>query len=296
MNSDHLTDEEALSVYVDSFAEVVVECNPVNDEIVALGNAGVWSEADKRRITANKSRAQLESWQDPSSAINRQVSSLLSEEVAKTADKRRAIQTAYAKTAEGQKKMRKMAAARMAPEALKKAGASISASFKRPERKRHKDRVRANPVNPRKDRSGQIFGRLTVTSLRERHQSPSGHVVIYWWCDCECGRRKLVSAGNLQKGSVTSCGCLSRELTGKRVGKDLTGQQFGFLTVIERAFDKPSNHWRWLCECSCGGNKIVSAHDLVGGSVRSCGCLRRRTRFLKPANKAIERSGGFLLV
>lgn len=56
---------------------------------------------------------------------------------------------------------------------------------------------------------------------------------------------------------------------------DLTGQTFGRLTVIERAFDKPS-HWpRWRCRCECGNLIIVLGSSLRSGNTESCGCLRR---------------------
>lgn len=53
--------------------------------------------------------------------------------------------------------------------------------------------------------------------------------------------------------------------------KDLTGQVFGRLTVVEAA---PHIHSRtaWKCQCSCGGEKSVSSQDLLNGRVSSCGC------------------------
>ena len=55
--------------------------------------------------------------------------------------------------------------------------------------------------------------------------------------------------------------------------EDLTGKQFGRLTVIERA---PNNGKRtmWLCRCSCGTEKIINAHKLKSGNTVSCGCRR----------------------
>lgn len=59
---------------------------------------------------------------------------------------------------------------------------------------------------------------------------------------------------------------------------DLTGQQFGRLTVIRR---DGSNKWRislWLCRCTCGNEKIVVAGNLNRGDTKSCGCLQKETR------------------
>lgn len=61
--------------------------------------------------------------------------------------------------------------------------------------------------------------------------------------------------------------------------KDLTGQTFGRLKVIERAEDqvsKAGNHkTMWLCKCSCGNETIVSSDGLKTGGTQSCGCLAK---------------------
>jgi hypothetical protein len=62
---------------------------------------------------------------------------------------------------------------------------------------------------------------------------------------------------------------------------NLTNQPFGKLTAIE-LFHKPTTfgggHGRyWKCKCSCGGEKVVSYHSLVGGMTKSCGCEWQRT-------------------
>lgn len=55
---------------------------------------------------------------------------------------------------------------------------------------------------------------------------------------------------------------------------DLTGRQFGKLTVIERAITK-NNGTYWLCKCECGNTKIVEAYRLKNNKCYSCGCSRR---------------------
>lgn len=57
---------------------------------------------------------------------------------------------------------------------------------------------------------------------------------------------------------------------------DLIQQQFGRLTVIERA----PNHGKqvaWRCRCECGGDVVVDGIRLTRGVTKSCGCLRRET-------------------
>ena len=57
--------------------------------------------------------------------------------------------------------------------------------------------------------------------------------------------------------------------------KDLTGQKFGKLTVLERTGTSNSGKVLWLCECSCEEHKhiIASTSNLVTGNTKSCGCL-----------------------
>lgn len=47
--------------------------------------------------------------------------------------------------------------------------------------------------------------------------------------------------------------------------RDLTGQRFGRLTVLERAGSKRSGA-TWLFICDCGETKIVESHNLVSGN------------------------------
>jgi hypothetical protein len=56
--------------------------------------------------------------------------------------------------------------------------------------------------------------------------------------------------------------------------KDLIGQRFGRLTVVERA-ENYRTEARWRCACDCGGDTRVTGYNLRSGSVQSCGCLRR---------------------
>lgn len=57
------------------------------------------------------------------------------------------------------------------------------------------------------------------------------------------------------------------------LSRDLTGQRFGYLTVMCRA---PNRHGKvyWHCRCRCGLETDVQTFDLVFGKTRSCGCYR----------------------
>lgn len=61
-----------------------------------------------------------------------------------------------------------------------------------------------------------------------------------------------------------------------RVGKirDLTGQKFGLLCVVNLHGRDNNRRVTWLCECECGAKKVVDSRHLVQGKTKSCGCYR----------------------
>lgn len=117
---------------------------------------------------------------------------------------------------------------------------------------------------------GLKFGRLTVLCRAEN--SKNGKAL--WKCRCDCGEETVVDGRNLTSGHTKSCGCLKREITSKLLLKDLTGQKFGRLPVIERAENK-GKQTAWKCLCDCGNEKIVLRDDLISGGTKSCGCYNR---------------------
>lgn len=112
------------------------------------------------------------------------------------------------------------------------------------------------------DLAGQKFGMLCVI---KRTENTTGKK--HWICRCDCGREKLANTHDLLSGRVKSCGCLR--------SKDLTGRQFGFLTVLETSNNR-SNEGRkvWKCLCECGNVVEKDTKALLTGGVRSCGCKR----------------------
>lgn len=61
---------------------------------------------------------------------------------------------------------------------------------------------------------------------------------------------------------------------GGRRPNDLTGKQFGRLTVIE-CYGAEHGHTMWLCQCSCGRQTIARGTYLVRGQIISCGECER---------------------
>lgn len=64
--------------------------------------------------------------------------------------------------------------------------------------------------------------------------------------------------------------------------KDLTGMRFGRLLVIGRDMNEQSKHdYYWRCICDCGNEKSVTTGHLSGGTVSSCGCLRKEQAIVR---------------
>lgn len=55
---------------------------------------------------------------------------------------------------------------------------------------------------------------------------------------------------------------------------DLTGEQFGKLTVLKKDESKGNDRIKWLCLCECGNTKTIRGSDLRSGKIKSCGCAR----------------------
>jgi hypothetical protein len=56
--------------------------------------------------------------------------------------------------------------------------------------------------------------------------------------------------------------------------RDLTGQVFGRLVVLEFDHLDGHHHAMWKCECACGTICVKRSNNLLNGTF-SCGCLRR---------------------
>lgn len=59
---------------------------------------------------------------------------------------------------------------------------------------------------PRKDITGQVFGRLTVVSFAGRVKGRAT-----WLCACVCGGERTAVGNDIVIGRTQSCGCLQAE-------------------------------------------------------------------------------------
>ncbi len=60
----------------------------------------------------------------------------------------------------------------------------------------------------------------------------------------------------------------------KSFRKDLTGQRFGRLTVLEFVLTEGHRSF-WKCQCECGNISVVNGMYLKTGRTQSCGCIQK---------------------
>lgn len=143
-----------------------------------------------------------------------------------------------------------------------------------------------------RDLIGQHFGWLLVlhpVSVPGRENRGK------WVCLCDpaiggCGAETVARAADMKRGRITSCKCRRARAERKN---SLIGKTYGCLRVIERDRKSGPGHFVVLCDPNleveiwggengthrgCGAIVTKGIAGLSGGSVRSCGCLLRRTR------------------
>jgi len=66
-------------------------------------------------------------------------------------------------------------------------------------------------MSQKTDVIGQKFGRLTIISVENGKNYKKNAI-----CECECGKKHKADLASIKMGRTSSCGCLAREMRGKR--------------------------------------------------------------------------------
>lgn len=140
-----------------------------------------------------------------------------------------------------------------------------------------------------KDLKGMHFGKLTAvepTNKRENNYT-------VWRCRCDCGNECYANSKKLQRGTITSCGCIPKKnMKHGTIPADLHSMVFGNLTVLKRVKNK-GNRTAWLCRCVCGKEVVATTQDLRSGNTKSCGCRTHENPYFIDLS---DRRIGFLTV
>ena len=95
-----------------------------------------------------------------------------------------------------------------------------------------------------------------------------------------CGRSFDATISKVVSGNTTRCPLCAKERRsnlGKSHGYNLSGQNFGELTVIKKAFIQKKARKSlvfWECLCSCGATICVETNHLTSGHTQSCGHIK----------------------
>ncbi|XJS09828.1 hypothetical protein ACF3NG_06690 [Aerococcaceae bacterium WGS1372] len=120
-----------------------------------------------------------------------------------------------------------------------------------------------------KIKQGDKFGEWTVLKKSDK----SSHHT----CECSCGVVKDVANTDLLNGVSRSCGHakVTHNIQShyKRTDKKILGNTFGHWTPLERV--NKSGQSKYLCKCSCGVQRVVTASSLLNGTSRSCGHVKK---------------------
>lgn len=93
-------------------------------------------------------------------------------------------------------------------------------------------------------------------------------------CLCECGTIKEVKLSHITNERSKDCGCGRKEMLQETRTKNLVGQKFGKLLVIEMLEERNKNgRIIYRCKCDCGNEVNVLGNSLVMHQTLSCGCL-----------------------
>lgn len=123
------------------------------------------------------------------------------------------------------------------------------------------------------DLTGIKVGHLTVLGESSRRDK-SGCVL--WVCQCDCEDKTLVEVRStkIRSGNPNiSCGCVRNNKTRQLNYKNLVGQTFGNLTVLEETSERYHGAIVWKCQCACGNYTTATTCALKSKGKTSCGCL-----------------------
>lgn len=112
----------------------------------------------------------------------------------------------------------------------------------------------------------KVFGKLLVI---EKSSSIIGGKKVKrtwgrWLCKCSCGKEVLVKTVDLNRGKVSSCGCLKKSSKSKLQEGD----------KVNRLYLLKYNNGKWQCSCECGNIIKVKTNSITSGNTKSCGCLK----------------------
>ena len=130
------------------------------------------------------------------------------------------------------------------------------------------NKKRVNAIEKYSYLIGSKINKWTVLEIKNDRRHPDAV------CECECGTIKTVNVRNLINNCTKDCGCGRKDMLRETRTRDIVGQKYGKLTVVE-LLDESNNFNRrqYRCKCDCGNEIIVPSSSLTTNHTLSCGCL-----------------------
>lgn len=118
---------------------------------------------------------------------------------------------------------------------------------------------------------GQKINKWTILELK---RNPEKYKEVFAVCICECGAIAEVNIHNLINNKTKDCGCGRKSMLRETKSKNLVGQKFGRLIVLEQLLESNKfNRRLYKCKCDCGNEIVIDGSRLSNGHTVSCGCL-----------------------
>lgn len=107
----------------------------------------------------------------------------------------------------------------------------------------------------------EIAPRIRASGAKDRQGS------LLCYCGNEVTRTLSNLATAISKGSLSNCGCTTLPI---KDALPLPSEAYGRLSPTHYVLGKG-----WDCICDCGNRLYATRTHLLGGNVKSCGCLKR---------------------
>ena len=118
---------------------------------------------------------------------------------------------------------------------------------------------------------------------------PSNYNIDYQCKECNnthTGKKHVL----LKQKYQFTCNSCASIIGAKDKVRDLTGQKFGRLLVLELDYKKPGIESYWKVQCDCGTMKTIGARSIKKGTVISCGCYSKEITQTIRIPKLIEKN------
>lgn len=125
-------------------------------------------------------------------------------------------------------------------------------------------------------------------TLKVIGRAPNQKRKTRWNCQCKlCGEYCVKFARNIDRDY--GCGCQRAQRISSKLKRDLTGKQFGYITVLEDDGKRDvDGSVLWKCRCNCGKIFYTRGYSLEHGMTKSCGC---KTTQLKQEKLRVDYTG-----